>query len=360
MLFILFWANLVHADSIVYCDQPGDLFYSPITSKVYLACAGDFSTLDLITIDPLTLTDEYNFYVGGTVDAIVPTFDGLHLLILLSNVDGDTSSNDGVLRKIDSTTGEIVPGYEIEFDDAPLTMVSDNDQTYLYVSWRFSKKRPATINKIRISDFEVMPEYTDYGYKPFSIALSNDDSKLYVINNTLRMIEIPLSLDYYYNIGVFNTADMTMNREINVGDFMPWDMQMGFDHRLFLSFPAPSEGENDNISLIVIDTRIDEIIESINLNEEGIGDISIDPFNQKLYGTFSRKDYFDPEYEEYFHESTELIIQFDLNDLTYTPSFLELGDEGLISIAVAFLPGNSRIFSLAGDRTSPLIYYMDL
>lgn len=360
VLLILLWANLVYSESIIYCNQPADLFYNSITSKLYLACAGDFSTLDLITIDPITLTEDHKFYIGGLADAIIPVDGGVNLLLLLSNVDGDTSTNDGVLRKVDSATGEIIPGYEVEFNDCPLTMVTDNNQIYLYVSWGISIRKAATINKIRISDFQVMPESVDYAEMPFELALSNDNSKLYVRNEALNVTEPPLPMEYHYNIGVFNTADMTMKCEINLGDFMPYDMEMGYDNRLFLSFPIPEEGVTDNISLIVIDTLTDEVIESISLNEEGIGDISIDPINQKLYGTSCPKDYFDPEYGKYIHRPTEIIVQFDLNDPTYTPFYFTLGNEGLLEIAVASTLGSCRIFAFADDISIPFIYYMDL
>ncbi len=360
MIFlILICSNLAYADSIVYCDHTYTIFFSPITSKVYLACAGDFSTLDLITFDPITLTEEHNFYIGGTAESVIPTDGGVNLLLLLSNVDGDTSTNDGVLRKVNAATGTLIPGYEIEFDDLPLTMIDDSNQTFLYVSWGLSKK-PATINKIRISDFQVMPESVDYGYKPNSIAITNDNSKLYVIDQLLHISGQPPTEQYYFNIGAFNTEDMSMICEISIGNIIPVSLQMCYDNRLFVSHPVPDHYIDSEISLIVINTETDEIIENISLGEQGILDIDIDPINQKLYGTIGPRDYYDPELKEYIWRSSEIIVQFDLTDPSYTPTYFNLGNEGLWDIAIASMPGFSRIFAIAEAVDSEFVYYMDL
>lgn len=350
-----------NADSVIYCDHPADIFYSPITSKIYLACAGDFTTLDLITIDPITLTEEHNFYIGGIAKSIIPTDGGVNLLLLLSNVDGDTSSNDGVLRKVNASNGVPVVGYEIEFNDLPLTMVADSTQTYLYVVWGGLDIEPATINRIRISDFHVMPEVAHYGYTPDSIALTNNNEKLYIKDKMINRVQQPSPIKYYFNIGVFNVADMSMICEIPMNNIIPWSLQMGYDNRLFVSHASPAHEEIGNeISLVVIDTGSDSIIHSISLGENGIGDMDIDPMTHKLYGAVGPRDYYHAELEEYIWRSSEIIVELDLNEITFIPPIYHILDnEGLWVIAVAPIPGCSRLFAIA-EVSSEYVHYMDL
>ena len=356
ILSIISITTIAGADSIVYCNHTYRIIYSPVTAKIYLACAGEASTLELITIDPITLTEEHNFTVGGLTDMVVPVDNGVNLLILLSELDGNLRTSDGVLRKVNAQTGALVPGYEIVFDESPLTMVVDSAQNFAYVSVGLNEY-PATITKISLANFQTVPPEVSFGRVPDVMALSNDDMKLYVRDRDLFEIFNP-NQQYYYQIGIINTVDMSENTPIQIMGLRPSHLVMGSDNRLFASHPIPIDEDNTDISLIVINTVTDEIEEELSFNEMGIWDIGIDPINQKLYGLTGQRDFYDPESDYYFHDTSPIIVQFDLTDPSYTPTYLTLGTEGLWNIALASMPGFSRIFAIAEE--SEVVYYMDL
>jgi hypothetical protein len=354
---ILICSYFVYADSVNYCDFPYNIFYSQSTGYIYLACAGDFDHLDLITIDPVTTSVVNNFRIGGLADAVVPVGNGNNLLVLLSELDDDPQTPEGVLRKINADTGVIVPGNEISFTEYPLTMVVDNMQNYAYVSVGLDYSPTSSIMKIDLSSFSILSPIVQFGEIPEVMALTNDDEKLYIKSEErLNTPGEPL----HYAIGVVNTNDMTLNNSIETANVPPVQMVMGYDNRLYVSNHVPVEEHNSDISLMVIDTNNDTIIENISLNGSGIWVMKVDELNQKLYGLIWNRDVFLPQHNRTTFGPSPIIAQFDLNDPTYIPNYITLDDEGLWNFVIATIPGGSRLFAMATSNESPYIHYMDI
>ena len=356
IIMILICSYFVYADSVNYCGFPYSIFYSQSTGYIYLACAGDFDHLDLITIAPVTTLVVNNFRIGGLAKAVVPVDNGNNLLILLSALDDDPQTHEGVLRKINAETGVIVPGYEISFTECPLTMVVDNLQNYAYVSVGLDYSPTSSIMKIDLSSFSILSPIVQFGEIPEVMALTNDDEKLYIKSE--EIIKTPSDPFTYFNIGVVNTDDMTMNDPIRIVNILPIQLVMGYDNRLYLSNHIPVEEHNTDISLMVIDTNNDTIIENISLNGSGIWVMKVDELNQKLYGLIWNRDVFLPQHNRTTFGPSPIIAQFDLTDPTYTPTYMILDDEGLCDFVIASIPGSSRIFAIA--KESEAIYYMDV
>ena len=355
VILIMLLSTYSFADSTSYCDFPFSIFYCSETGKIYLSCT-DASSSDLITINPVSLVEETRFVLDCDVDMIFSVDGGANLLLLLSSLDGDPMTHDGVLKKVNSQTGELIPGFEIQFDRIPLTMVVDNTQDYAYVSIGLHYS-PCTIYKINLSTFQVVSPQVHFGELANDMALSNDGTKLYVRSDAVFYDEQPVD---YFKIGVINTVDMTEGTPIKIHNITPAFLEMGYDNRLFVSNPIAMVDDNTDVSLIVIDTITDEIVEEVSLNEMGIWDLKIDLINQKLYGAVWPRDYYDPIVEFMTNAPSPEIVQFDLTDPTYTPSYFTLANEDLWLITVASMSGFSRIFAIPESDDSKLVYYMDL
>jgi DNA-binding beta-propeller fold protein YncE len=350
---------LVSAEITSYCDYNYSIYSSQITSKVYLACSGSETALELITIDPETAIQECAFSVDGLVQMVIPVDNSDNLLILLAEVDGNIDTFDGCLQKVDASNGSLITGFEYLFDEVPLTMVSDENQNYVYVSYGLSTEDKSKIMKLSLNDFSCVAEAANYGYYIDKLALSSDGSKLYVKNKELHLDQGQSDEFTYFTIGVFNTNDMTLNKEIKLpGAMMPNSILMGNDYRLFVSNSSPRGEYNSNVSLVVIDTRNDIVIKEISLNENGISDIRIDMANNVLYGIKCPRDYYESMMEEYVHRPSAILIKFDLTDPDYTPSYLTLANEGLLEITIVNYEDCSRVFATADSPQN--VYYSDL
>ena len=237
-------------------------------------------------------------------------------------------------------------------------MILDQNSEFLYVSAGLHPENPTTIYKISLQTFQQVIPPASYGKLTISMAISNDNNKLYIRNGDYIPVD-PDSMDEFYSeIGIFNTSDLSQMDSIIFHDMVPSFIRMGYDNRLFVTNSIPMTEMNNETSLYVIDTNNDEIIKNVSMGETGLGYMALDPINQKLYCTTFFRDEYDPDFDETIHRLTPEITLFDLMDPAYTPSNITIDNEGLWIIALSYSASGERLFASTPD--SNLIHYQDL
>jgi len=342
----------VFADSgyIEPCSKsPYSLFYSYSTDKIYIGCAGDESSLELCVIDPITLNVDKTFLLDGLIESVVPINGGNSLLILLSDIDGDASTEDGELRQIAYSDG--ATEYSFSFLTIPLALTVDNQEDFAYVSSGLDTHAiNPTISKIDLNSWQRALDDVIYGFYSIDMELTGNDSKLYIKNMSVNLS----GNDYYYEIGIYNTLDMSEQPSIQL-DVCPSFLKMGYDNRLYASHPTP---ELNQPSLLVIDTTTD-MYTPLMFDYLGFEYLTLDSINKMLYCSILTEQ-LDPELEELLFMPTNIIFSIDLEN-QYLHSIIEMAPEPIIQIEVVPIndPNIScRLFGIPvnGNR----IYYYDI
>jgi len=364
--------SIAEYGSRIYCNHTYSIHYSPVTNMIYLGGSQSQGTYCLIAIDPNTLEMIYEpFSLEGGLQQIIPIdIQGTyHLLVLLTETDGDPTTYEGKLQYIDSTTGDVLPGYELTFNQTPLDFVVDNNHNYAYVTSGMYHREPSIISKINLSTFKL-DCFTEFGKRPDQIEISNDGSNIFVKNTELYLddIEDPIGEPEYYNhLGVFNTSDLSpsVDGNINMSAIMYSCLRVGSDNKLFISNASCFSENNTNNSIIVVDTSLNEIIHTLSFDDlsqdTGAWDIEFSPDKEKLFCTVWLRDYYDEELESFFHVPSNKIIGIALSDYSYNLPPIVLGDEPLWDIIVTYNVSPEfeyRIFGITAN--SPVVYYIDV
>lgn len=325
-----------------FCDHPCNIFYSSHTGMLYLACNDSTDLMELITIDPLTGQEVRRFQTDEHLVACVAVDSGVNLLTLQKSK----------LIKLNAISGLPVDGFEYVFTQYPLDMEVDVANNYVYVSW--GNPNNGKLGKFSLSDAQLIGSPVRCGRLPDSIALTNDGSKIYVLNREFKISSDPTP-NTYCELEIFDTASM-LELDPIILDVIPADLAMGYDNRLYASNNRPYDEDNTPQSLYIIDTLIDQIIGDVSLADNmGIWDIQVDPINQKLFGTVCTRDYFDPVVGAYYHQDSPIIVWFDLDDPSYLPTFFTMSTENLILMAVAPVSDYSKVFAITNESST--VYY---
>jgi DNA-binding beta-propeller fold protein YncE len=332
--------------------SPFSFFYDTTTNMVYVGCGGDENSLTISLINPLTLATVKTYTFDGLIESVVPVNSGNSILTLLSDLDGDGYTEDGQLRQIAFSNGNIEGTLNLSY--IPLAMVVDHENNYAYISGGLdvSSVNPS-ISKIDLQTFQKATSDVVYGCYSNSMALTPDGEKLYVKYDCLLEDEQDPNLQYT-EIKVFDTQDMSDITSINV-DANPSFFQMGYDDRLYIGCETPEEGEP---SLLVIDTCTDEYT-TVAFQGIGLSDIKIDSIHQKLYGSVLTKQMI-PEIEEMAYAPTSMVYEINPEN-NYSYRVFTVAPEEIGAIIVVPLNNprfTCRIFSMpeAGDK----IYYFDV
>jgi DNA-binding beta-propeller fold protein YncE len=338
-----------------FCGFTYSVNSSAQTSRVYLGCAGNAESLELVIINPFSLQVDRKFPVKGLIQDVFPIEGGKFLLVLLVETDANEETSEGVLQKIDITAGEVVK--ELAFKRAPLAMVVDSDEKYAYVSSGINYDLTSSIDKISLDDFLVKSSVM-FGDNPDDLAITSDGKKLYVKSEELFYKEVEEETTFFWKVGIIDTLNMTIKDALQV-PVIPLSVEMSTDDRLFIGYSMPMSEENMDFSLLIVDTRTDKIEKELSFNEIGVADITYDPVSDMIYCIACPRTLFDKELEMYTHESTDMILAINLDDYSHT-SF-QLGDEPLWDITIVPFSNNtrSRIFGIT-ESNSPKVFYRDL
>jgi hypothetical protein len=328
------------------------LSYSPLTQKVYFGGVGSGHSRELKVIDPVSLNIEKSYIMNGFCDTVIPINNGLSLLVMLSDIDGDAYTEDGELRQIAYSDGLTENSYP--FSTIPTTMVVDSQENFAYITSGIDRNEVIPIiSKIDLSTFQKVGNDIVYGLSIDSIAITNDDTKLYVIENVLHKPD-PWEDEFYWEIGVFNTSDMSALPPIQL-DSPPSALSMGYDNRLYVSFPLPEE---NHPPLIIIDTLTDTFTE-YNYPNHGLDALALDATNRKLYCSVYSEQ-MDPVFDEIHLAPSPVILEIDLEN-QYSSREIVLGMEYIWFLDVVPISDpnyNCRLFCRLME--GPDVYYMDV
>ena len=283
-----------------------------------------------------------NFAYAASVD------NGLNILVLLSETDGNERTEESILYKLEASDGDII--CQTQFDEWATDMVVSDDKAYAYISIGLSLYENGEILKINTGTLNT-EDCVEFGKYCPDIDINNSGTKLYAHDHKTR------------SIGVIDTSDMILIRhDLKIGPSVghtDCNLKMGYDNRLFVSVANPILADDETV-IYVIDTNTDEFIEpALRFGDYGIPFMDINPVNHMLYALASTRTYYWEEVEEYCYEPTNMILELDLNDYSYR--FFTIGSEPMWDIAVAYDNyGLNRLFCIASADESPNIYYKDV
>ena len=106
-----FTTNLGYCDEgeISVCNIQSYSISSDNTfSRIYLPCSGDAQSLFLNILNPQSLLVEKTYQFNGLIDDVYSINAGQKLLVALGELDGNSSTEEGMLVEIDYTTGDIL------------------------------------------------------------------------------------------------------------------------------------------------------------------------------------------------------------------------------------------------------------
>lgn len=300
------------------------------TAKLFAGCTWDGQSIKLFVYDPILLQIENIYSLNGLIKEVIPINNGYSILVLLSDVDNDETTKDGSLLQLSSLDGSIEN--EFIFNTYPQALVIDSNENFAYVSsgyesmpdWIDPSPDPS-VTKIDLTTtpFSQVGSSIDFGEYSTSMAITNDNSKLYV--RSIKRFETPPP-EYrgYFQIGVFDTGG---TGAMSVLPFLelpsePGLLEMGYDDRLYISNRYPDdEGE---ASLYIVNTLTDEI-DTLLIDGIGFFGLAIDPENCRLYCSASeRKQH--PVRDELYFANSNIIYEIDIEN-NYSYISFELGDE---------------------------------
>jgi len=352
---LCFFSSLTLANSGYFepCGKhPFSFFYFHETNKLYSGCLTYEGSRKLIVSDPLTLNTNKEYTVNSFVECVEPVNNGYSLLILLSDVDCNGGTEDGVLRQIAYSDGHTE--HEYSFSTIPLGLVVDSQENYAYVSSGLAHTEvDPIITKINLSTWQRVGEDVKYGRFSNYLALTHDDSKLYVKTcDVVRHDHVTNIM--YFGIGVFDTSDMSKINEIEI-NVMPSVIKMGYDNRLYVGGEPLTPEEP---SLFVINTTNDTVTPLIYANA-GFIDIALDNINHKLYASTTILQW-DSEYKIHIPEPSNMVYQIDLEN-QYSYQVFTPAEENIVLIEAVPIddPNYScRLFATASEGKK--VYYMDI
>ena len=333
--------------NLQYGGCPYSIFYDNETDKILLGNVGSDPAYVKV-IDPETLVVEKSIPIYGNPEGIISICNGSQILALLSNTDLVEETEDGILQKFDYSTGNIIQ--QLPLNLSPMAMIADSSETYAYVTAGIGGL--STLYKINIDNLQIVDFEEKCGSMCWDIALSPDESKIYLIDHKAYKtgIEDPI-LRYQPCIGVFRISDLELIKRIftvPVLDLLDTDN----NGRLFASNATAGEGIDGSRlyeSLYVIDTNTDEIIRTFLFDDYGIYKIDVDESGQYLYGTVVDVE-----------EDSALGSLLELNLTDYSYRYIPVADVALLEIAIAPVNGGNRVFCISEDENDNYIYYKDI
>ena len=332
--------------------RPYSSSYSQLTNELYIGCSGGRDYLQLIVTDPTTLNLKKDFTVDGLVHEVIPINNGSSLLVILIGVEDNGPTEDGVLRQIAYSDGHIENEYT--FTTNPLALVVDSQEQYAYVSSGLAHMSvDPIITKIDLSTFQRVGNDVEYGQWSNYIALTHDDSKLYVKSE--RAVRIDEDHNHFFEIGVFNTSDMSPLPSIEI-DVKPAVIKMGHDERLYVSSWIMRGVQTP---LLVIDTD-DDTVTPINFEGVGFWDICVDEVNHKLYCQIHTEDTSRDYGFPLFIVSSNMVYQIDIEN-QYSYQVFTVADENISMIEAVPIDDpvySCRIFAVAGS--GPKVHFLDV
>jgi len=356
LLFVLL-APIALASSgyIEPCGKnPFSISYSASTNKLYSGCAGGENYRQVIITDPVSLNVEKFYPVDGLVEEVIPISDGNSILVLLADLDHSSTTEDGVLRQIAYSDGHTE--HEFAFSTIPLGLAVDSQENYAYVTSGLNDfSVNPIVTKINLSTWQKVGNDVKYGKFSNYAVLSNDDSKLYVKNEAITRKElINEKYRYYFEVGVFNTSNMSALTPIEI-EVCPSVMARGYDNRIYVSSTMPDEGQP---SLLVINTNDNTVI-PLYYENVSFEDIALDADHCKLY-CVALTERIDPAVQVPLFDPSNMVYQIDLEN-NYSFNILEPSEVSVALIEAAPLddPNYScRIF--ATELYGKKIYYLDV
>ncbi len=355
--YIITISSIVIASSGYFepCGRhPFSTFYNHITNKIYMGCVKYEGTPRFVIIDPITLNIDNSFMITGLIKNVIPINNGDSLLLLLADVDSNGTTEDGVLRQIAYSDGHTEN--EFAFTTIPLGLTVDSQEQYAYVSSGLSHYTvDPIITKINLSTWQREGNDIKYGRWSNYIALTHDDSKLYVKNERVVRIDKNNNWKSYYEVGVFNTSDMSALNPIEI-EVQPAVIKMGYDNRLYVSSVYLRGVETP---ILVIDTNTDTVT-PIHYDDISFWDICVDETNHKLYCQ-ALIEFIDPGCPHFpVHKESNLVYQIDLEN-QYSHQVFPLADENIVLVEAVPIndPDYScRIFATADNGKK--VYYLDV
>ena len=326
--------------------------YSTLTQKVYIGGVGSEHSRELKVMDPVSLNVDKSYILSGFCDTAIPINNGSSILVLLEDIDHDAYTEDGELRQIAYSDGHTENSYSLS--TIPTAMVVDSQENYAYITSGIDRNEVIPIiSKINLTTFQKVGNDVVYGCSIESIAITNDNAKLYVIENVLHKPD-PWEEEFYWEIGVFNTSDMSILPPIQL-DSAPSALSMGYDNRLYASFPLP---EGDDPAIVIIDTLTDTFT-GFDYPEHGLDALSLDAVHQKLYCSVYAEQW-EPIVDDVLLMPSPVILEIDLaNQYTSREITLEMEYIRFLDVVPISDPNfSARLFCRLKD--GPEMFYADV
>jgi len=361
LIIILLYISF-SSESTKFCtDGNYSISYNKNINKICLGCTGSAETLELLVINPSTIQRDKFYRVDGLVESVVLIDDGLSILALLSETDGNEGTHEGKLVKMNYENGNILD--QIDFtNQMPLTMVIDSNEEYVYLTAGIIleyEDNPPKVYKIRLDTFEIIDNSVCGEYAEV-IEISHDNTKVYVKNGEMfpTFVSIGEPNAYkvsggYFKINIYETEGLNENRYIEL-PLPVTTMKMGYDNRLFVGYDGPYE--ESEYGLAVVDTTTNQIIKTMKFGDDGrmgINFMDYDSVRRNLYCSTMTFGHYNSELDMYLHKPSNIILKINLDDYTY--SYITPGNEHLWSLVVAHDINYCRVFCIAETN----IYYFD-
>jgi DNA-binding beta-propeller fold protein YncE len=342
-LFILvfFITTTTYSENVIeLCDEcTYSIFYDNQFESLITGCVRVHESY-INYIDPSNNETYAQFMTDGYIHAVKTINDCGDVIVLLSECDYDEKTQDSKIQIIDFDTGTVVN--EVYIDDWCVDMAVDSNEEFAYVTKGISNQERTKLQKYQLPQLQLVDEI-EVGFETEDVVISQPANKVYVHN--IRT----------YDTWSIDPVDLSIIVDDNYIGHGRVNLKMGYDDRLFISRVNP-DWRGNAPCLFVIDTCTDEIIESFDFGDIGIGFMAVNPVTHKLYGAVSTKTYARPEDGELVYELSNQIIELDLDDYSYR--IFTVGNERLYQIALAYKNGMNRLYCLAWQSNN--IHYIDV
>ena len=357
ILYLMTCILLLSYNNVVYCDEGTfsvcsivsySISYDESLSCVYLPCTGNAQSLYLNVVDPCTLQIYKTYQFDGLIQDAYAIDNSSKLLIILSELDGNSSTEEGKLVEIDYAAGNTLRS--LNLDRSPEVMRIDPSENYAYVALGLMDPYiSGDIIKISLSTFQIVDE-TVFGDDVDDMAISPDGSKLYVKTENIYWEHPSVGI---WGIGVFDTSDLELISRFPVLT-SPSEIELNSDgSRLYIG-SHNYERTDSGADIYVVDTSTNTIINKLrffhNDTEMGTSCLQYSCITNKLYCTAA------PDIDGIF-EYSNLIMELDLYDYSY--SFFEMGSSDLGLMTLAEDANMCRLFAIETEGT-PVVHYMDV
>jgi hypothetical protein len=345
-LFVLFCFPLqVYSDtgSIVFCENNNALFTSADRSKLYSTCTITPGEYQFQVINPETLEIENSFCLDGYLEDIHTLNSGYELLLLMSDLDGNSETEEGRIQKLDTISGTFDTGYF--FTRWSNAFAIDSNEQYAYITTGLSE--PGEIYKMDLSNYSFTK--IDYGYLSNVIAITPNNTKIYINNRKFYDADNPVGRVYY--VDVFSTSNLTRVNQIPVYH-KSMDLQMSDDGILYIGYLWSMMSTP---IFTAIDTSDDSIVHELDFPGYGLWWGDLDYTGEYIYYTAWNYTYIpEDDCEDYI--PCNKVIKINTSD--FSSEILTLGDVPIWAIATTRINNRDRLFGIVDEQS--LVWYLDV